>query len=100
MMSQVLAPHILLSLLLLLLFPTFSPPLYLGMIVRVGSATLAVKVVDEHLLFLVLGLDNLDLRLLLLQAGWSSWFPRGRWRGMMMGLWRVGLMWGAGVAEA
>ena len=68
MMSQVLAPHILLSLLLLLLLPTFSPPLYLGMIVRVGSATLAVKVVNEHLLLLVLRLDHLDLRLLLLQA--------------------------------
>ena len=93
-------PASLLSLLLLLLLPAFAPPLYFGMIVRVGSATLAVKVVDEHLLFLVLRLDNLDLRLLLLQAGWSSWFPRGRGRGMMMGLWRVGLMWGAGVAEA
>ena len=69
MMSQVLAPHILLSLLLLLLLPTFSPPLYLGMIVRVGSATLAVKVVDENLLLLVLRLNHLDLRLLLLQAG-------------------------------
>jgi hypothetical protein len=74
MVSQVLAA--LLSLLLLLLLPPFAPPLYFGMIVRVGSATLAVKVVDEHILFLVLGLDHLDLRLLLLQAGWSSWFPR------------------------
>ena len=85
--------------LLFFLLPTFAPPLYLGMIVRVGSAALAVKVVNEHLLFLVFGLDNLDLGLLLFQAGWSSWFPRGGGM-MMMSLWRVGLMWGAGVAEA
>ena len=69
MMSQVLAPHILLSLLLLLLLPAFPPPLYLGMIVRVGSATLAIEVIDEHLLLLILRLNHLDLRLLLLQAG-------------------------------
>jgi hypothetical protein len=67
MVSQMLAS--LFSLLLLLLLPPFAPPLDFGMVVRVGSATLAVKVVDEHILFLVLGLNNLDLRLLLLQAG-------------------------------
>ena len=95
-MRQVLAP--ILSLLLLLLLPAFTPPLYFGMIVRVGAATLAVEVIDEHLLLLILGLDHLNLWILLLQA-LSRWFPKRRWRRMMC-LRRAGLMWGAGVAGA
>ena len=97
-MVMVLAPSVLLPLL-----PALAPPLDLGVVVRVGATTLAVKVVDKHLkqslkkslkshrhlLVLLLRLDHLDLRVLLLQACSRS-FPR-----------RARLMRGAGrVAEA
>ena len=95
---------VLTSQVLLPLLPALAPPLDLGVVVRVGSTTLAVKVVDKHLkqslkkfkkvvnhhlLVLLLRLDHLDLRVLLLQACSRS-FPR-----------RARLMRGAGrVAEA
>ena len=43
-MVMVLGPRVLLPLL-----PALAPPLDLGVVVRVGAATLAVKVVDKHL---------------------------------------------------
>ena len=43
-MVMVFAPRVLLPLL-----PALAPPLDLGVVVRVGSTTLAVKVVDKHL---------------------------------------------------
>ena len=72
-------PLLLISLPLLLLFliPFLSPSLYFGMIVRVCSTALSVKVINQHFFFF---LDNLYFRCIILLFLARNWcWPRLRW---------------------